>query len=102
LYVVVRAGGKQFRVEEGQTITVDGRLEPGTTVELETLAFADGDAVRLGSPRVDGVSVTGEVIGSRKGPKIDILRYKSKVRHRKRMGYRPERTDIRIMKISVS
>ncbi len=100
MYAVVRAGGKQFRIEEGQTITVDRlRAEPGATVELEVLALGDGDAVRVGTPVLDGLSVTAEVVGHRAGEKVDVLRYKSKVRYRKRSGYRRQLTELRVTKL---
>lgn len=103
MYAVVRAGGKQYRVAEGETISVPGvSAEKGSEIELDVLAFADDAGVRVGAPRVDGVSVKAEVTGSRKGEKIDVLRYKSKVRHRKRRGHRQTLTDIRVTKIDVT
>jgi large subunit ribosomal protein L21 len=103
LYAVVRAGGKQYRVAEGETITVAGlAAAKGSQIELDVVAFADDDGVRVGVPRVDGVTVTGEVTGGRRGEKIDVLRYKSKVRHRKRRGHRQALTDVRVTKIDVS
>jgi large subunit ribosomal protein L21 len=103
LYAVVRAGGRQFRVAEGETISVPGLAgEKGSQLELDVIAFADDEGVRVGVPRVEGVTVTAEVTGARKGEKIDVLRYKSKVRHRKRRGHRQSLTDIRVTKIDVS
>lgn len=101
MYAVVRAGGKQYRVEEGQTITVDRvSAAPGETVDLEVLALADGEALRVGTPIVSGARVTAEVVSERKGRKVDVLRYKSKVRYRKRTGFRAMLTDLRVTKIS--
>jgi large subunit ribosomal protein L21 len=103
LYAVVRAGGKQYRVAEGETISVAGlAAEKGSALELDVVAFADDDGVRVGAPRLEGVRVTAEVTGSRKGEKIDVLRYKSKVRHRKRRGHRQGLTDIRVTKIDAN
>lgn len=104
MYAVVRAGGKQYRVTEGETISVPGlaATEKGSALELEVIGFADDQGVRIGTPRLAGVSVTAEVTGSRKGEKIDILRYKSKVRHRKRRGHRQLLTNIRVTKIDVT
>jgi large subunit ribosomal protein L21 len=101
VYAVVRTGGKQYRVEEGQTITVD-RLSagPGENVDLEVLALADGDSLEVGTPVLSGARVTAEVLSERKGRKVDVLRYKSKVRYRKRTGFRPILTDLRVTKIS--
>ena len=103
MYAVVRAGGKQYRVEEGQGIIVPGlALAPGEQLDLEVLAYADDAGVRVGSPRVDGVSVTAEVGQVRKGDKIDVLRYRNKVRHRKRRGHRQALVELRVTKISAS
>jgi large subunit ribosomal protein L21 len=101
VYAVVRAAGRQFRVEEGQAIVVPGLdAEPGKQLDLEVLAYADDSGVRVGTPRVEGVTVTAEVAGSRKGRKLDVLRYKSKVRHRKRRGHRQGLVELRVTKIS--
>jgi large subunit ribosomal protein L21 len=103
VYAVIRAGGRQFRVSEGETLSVPGlTAEKGSSLELDVIAFADDDGVRVGAPRVDGVTVTAEVVGSRKGEKIDVLRYKSKVRHRKMRGHRQALTDLRVTKIDVN
>jgi large subunit ribosomal protein L21 len=103
LYVVVRAGGKQFRVAEGETISVPGlTAEKGAELKLDVLAFADDGGVRVGTPRVDGVTVTAEVTGLRKGDKIDVLKYKNKVRYRKRQGHRQSLVDLRVTKIAVA
>jgi large subunit ribosomal protein L21 len=96
LQAVVRSGGKQYRVEEGQTVTVD-RLqgEPGTTVTLnDVLLFADGDTLRAG-----GATVTAEIVGHEKGDKIKVFKYKNKTRYRKLSGQRAHSTKIRITKI---
>jgi large subunit ribosomal protein L21 len=93
---VVRSGGKQYRVEEGQTVTVD-RLqgEPGTTVTLnDVLLFADGDTLTAG-----GATVTAEIVGHEKGDKIKVFKYKNKTRYRKLSGQRSHSTKIRITKI---
>ncbi len=101
MYAVVRAGGRQFRVEEGQALVVPGlAAEPGATLDLEVLAYADDSGVRVGTPRVEGVTVTAEVAGARRGQKVDVLRYKSKVRHRKRRGHRQRLIELRVTKIS--
>ncbi len=103
MYAVVRAGGKQYRVEEGQAIVVPGlAAEPGREIELDVLAYADDSGVRVGTPRVDGVTVTAQVAAARKGEKIDVLRYKSKVRHRKRRGHRQKLVELRVTKISAT
>lgn len=98
MQAVVRSGGKQYRVEEGSVVTVD-RLagEPGGIVTLDDVLFtADGDGVRMGR-----ATVTAEIVGHEKGAKIDVLKYKNKVRYRKRTGHRQVGTKIKITKIDV-
>lgn len=100
MYAIVRSSGKQYRIEEGQTINVDRlALEPGQSVELEVLALSDGERVAVGTPVLEGVTVTAEVAAHRAAEKIDVLRYKSKVRHRKRMGHRRLTTELRVTKL---
>lgn len=101
MYAVVRAGGKQYRVEEGQAIVVPGlAVETGEQLDLEVLAFSDDSGVRVGTPTLDGVTVTAEVGQPRKGDKIEVLRYKSKVRHRKSRGHRQQLVELRVTKIT--
>ena len=101
MYAVVRAGGKQYRVEEGSVLTVDRlQAEPGSTVTLEdVLLVADGDRLIPGAPLVPGARVMAEVVAQTKGEKIRVLKYKNKVRYRKVSGSRPLQTRLRITKI---
>ena len=99
MQAVVRSGGKQYRVEEGQTVTV-GRLlgEPGTTVTLDdVLLVADGDTLAAG-----GATVTAQIVGHEKGDKIKVLKYKNKTRYRKLSGQRSHGTKIKITQIAKS
>jgi large subunit ribosomal protein L21 len=98
MQVVVRSGGKQYRVEEGSVVTVD-RLagEPGGTVTLEdVLLIADGDRMEAGP---GGAKVTAEIVEQTKGDKIKVLKYKNKVRYRKLSGQRQLGTKLKIVKI---
>jgi len=97
MQAVVRSGGKQYRVEEGATVTVD-RLqgEPGTTVTLnDVLFYSDGDDATAGK----GTTITAEIVGHDKGDKIKVLKYKNKVRYRKLSGQRALTTQLKVTKI---
>jgi large subunit ribosomal protein L21 len=97
----VISGGKQYRVAPGDRILVD-RLagEPGSELTLDrVLMLADGDEVKIGQPTVEGATVLARVIGPAKGPKIDILRYKSKKRVRVHRGARAGLTAIEILQV---
>jgi large subunit ribosomal protein L21 len=101
VYVVVRSGGKQYRVEEGSVLTV-GKLagKAGDKVTLDDLLFVgDHEAMKLGSKELKGGRVTAEIVSHDKGPKIDVVRYKNKTRQKKTKGHRQEQTTLRIMKI---
>ena len=95
------SGGKQYRVAPGDRILVD-RLsgDPGAELTLDrVLMLADGDEVKIGQPAVEGATVLARVIGPAKGPKIDVLRYKSKKRVRVHRGARAGLTAIEILQV---
>ena len=102
-YAVVRTGSKQYTVREGATLQVE-RLpgEPGASVELaEVLMVADGDAVTVGTPTVPGARVVAEIVEHGKGEKIHVLKYKNKIRYRKRTGHRQQYTRLHVKQISI-
>ena len=101
-YAVVESGGKQYRVAEGDTIRVESIDESdGGQVEIGDVRMIsrDGEVV-LGSPTVEGASVTAEVMGHGKGRKVVVFKYKSKVRYRRRKGHRQQYTDLKVTGIS--
>jgi large subunit ribosomal protein L21 len=101
IYAIIKTGGKQYRVNPGQTIDVE-RLDvaEGNTVELDkVLLIADGDQVTIGTPTVDGAKVVATSKGSGKGKKVIVFKYKPKVRYRKKTGHRQQYTRLVIDKI---
>jgi large subunit ribosomal protein L21 len=101
IYAIIETGGKQYRVSPGQTIDVE-RLDvaEGDTVELDrVLLIADGDQVTVGTPNLDGAKVVATSQGEGKGEKIIVLKYKPKVRYRKKTGHRQRYTRLVIDKI---
>ncbi len=101
LYAVVRSGGKQYRVEEGSLVSVSKLAgAAGDKITLGDILFiADGESVKVGPAALKGATVTAEIVGHGKGPKIDVLRYKNKTRQRKTKGHRQDETTLRITKI---
>jgi large subunit ribosomal protein L21 len=99
VYAVIATGGKQYRVEPGQQITVE-RLdgEPGDSVELQAVLVVDDGEVTTGSA-LDGRHVTATIVGHDKAPRIRVFTYKNKSRQHKRRGHRQHRTSVRIDKI---
>ena len=101
MYAIVKAGGRQEKVEVGDTVTVD-RMEAavGATVSFPALLLVDGATVTTDSAALAAIKVTGEVLEETKGPKIDILRYKNKTGHRRRQGFRAKLTRVKITAIN--
>jgi large subunit ribosomal protein L21 len=98
VFAIIRTGGKQYRVEPGQLISVE-RLpyEVGHEVEIDdVLLVSDDESVRVGSPVVEGARVRATVVAQERGPKILVFKYKSKKRYRRRSGHRQELTRLRI------
>jgi large subunit ribosomal protein L21 len=99
MFAIVRTGGKQYRVAEGDVVRVEKlAAEAGETVELPVLLLG-GDEVKVGTPTVDGARVQAEVIGHGRGPKIDIYKFKAKNNYRRHRGHRQPYTDVRVTKI---
>ncbi len=102
-YAVIKTGGKQYRVEEGQTLLVE-RLpdDVGATVSLEPLLLAgSGDPVFEGDG-LKAASVQAEVVAHERGPKLRVFKFKPKRGYKRRTGHRQELTRIRITKIGSS
>jgi large subunit ribosomal protein L21 len=102
MYAIFADGGRQYRVEEGQELTIAFRDVPtGEKVSFESvLAVGGGDAVKLGSPMVSGASVTAEVLGPENGPKINIRKLRRRKNFRKQTGHRAMYTRVRISSIA--
>jgi len=103
LYAIIRSGGKQLRVEPGQTVNIE-RLpaEVGTSIDLnEVLMFVGDGEPLIGQPMVSGAKVRARVVAQGKGRKILVFRYKAKKNVRKRQGHRQPFTTIRIEGIDI-
>ncbi|WP_331272702.1 50S ribosomal protein L21 [Motilibacter deserti] len=97
MYAIVRAGGRQEKVAVGDYVVLDRVAgEPGSTFQLKPLLLVDGDTVTSDAAALANVTVTAEVLDHRKGPKIDILKYKNKTGYRVRGGFRSSLTQVRV------
>ena len=96
MYAIIRTGGRQYRVEEKQRVQVEKiEAEPGSTVDLtEVLALGGDGGTRLGTPLVDGATVTARVVRQFKGPKINGFTYKPKKHQSRRYGHRQQLTEL--------
>ncbi len=101
IYAIIETGGKQYRVSPGQVVDVDRlNVAEGDTVELDkVLLIADDDRVTVGTPTVGGAKVIATSQGEGKAKKIIVLKYKPKVRYRKKTGHRQFYTRLAIDKI---
>ena len=96
MYAVIEAGGKQYRVQEGDVITVEKiKAEVGETVTFNTLLISAEGEVKVGAPYLNEV-VTGTVVEHGKGQKVIIFKYKAKKDYRKKQGHRQPYTMVKI------
>jgi large subunit ribosomal protein L21 len=102
MYAVIKTGGKQYRVSEGDLLTVELLdTEAGATVTFnEVLLVAKDGDIRVGRPFLENVTVTGEVINLDKGPKITIFKHKRRKGFRKKTGHRQPVVNLKIKEIS--
>jgi len=103
MYAVIKTGGKQYKVSEGETLKIEKlEVEPGKKVTFnEVLMIADGENVQVGSPIVEKASVEAMVISQGKGKKVNILKFKRRKHSMKQQGHRQLFTEIQIGKIKV-
>ena len=98
MYAVIKTGGKQYRVEEGDLLKVE-KIETGTgeTIEFDqVLLVADGDKVSVGQPLVDGAKVTAEVVEQGRHKKVKIIKFRRRKHSRKQQGHRQWFTEVKI------
>ncbi|HEV8056536.1 MAG TPA: 50S ribosomal protein L21 [Nocardioidaceae bacterium] len=101
MYAIVRSGGQQQKVAVGDVIEIDKvATEVGESLELPAVLVVDGGTVTSDSDALSKVSVTAEVLGATKGPKITIMKYKNKTGYRKRQGHRQHYTQVKVTGIS--
>ncbi|MEK7472859.1 MAG: 50S ribosomal protein L21 [Patescibacteria group bacterium] len=99
-FAVIRIGGKQYRVTEGEEILVD-KLSDLKKITPEVLLFVDGDKVEVGTPVLTKIKVKIKVITEvEKGEKIRVFKYKAKSRERRHVGFRAQFTRLLVEKIS--
>lgn len=102
MYAVIRTGGKQYRVEQGDTLRVeklDG--DKGKTIEFtDVLLVADGDNVKVGAPTVAGAKVRAEIVAQEKGEKLVVFKFRRRKGYRKKTGHRQRYTALKITEIS--
>ena len=101
MYAIVKTGGKQYKVAEGDVIEVEKIVgAPGDEVSLSAVLLVDGDTLVTDASQLAGVAVTAEVVAHTKGPKIRIHKFKNKTGYHKRQGHRQPLTQVKVTGIS--
>lgn len=102
MYAVIKTGGKQYRVTQGQVLRVEKlEQEVGSSIELaDVLMVADGDAIKVGSPVVENSMVTATIKGHGREKKVNILKFRRRKHHMKRQGHRQYYTELEITGIN--
>jgi large subunit ribosomal protein L21 len=102
-YAIIRTGGRQYRVAEGDTIDVDLlEVEPGKTATFgDVLLHADGDTLTHGNPLIAGAKVTAEVLEQRKDKKVIAFKFKRRKGYHRTVGHRRKLTRVKIKSLGV-
>lgn len=102
MYAVIKTGGRQYRVMQGETLRVEKiDAEVGDKVKFdEVLLVGSGDGVTLGTPNVAGASVAATVKAHGRGDKVRIIKFRRRKHHQKQMGHRQHYTEVEINSIS--
>ncbi len=101
MYAVIKTGGKQYRITQGESLKVETlEAEVGATISFEeVLMVGDGDAVSVGAPTVAGAIVRAEVVGHGRGDKIRIIKHRRRKHYHKEQGHRQNYTALTITEI---
>ena len=102
MYAVIKTGGKQYRVQQGDVIFVekiDSQANDAVTFE-EVLLVGDGEQTKVGAPVVEGAKVEGKVLAQVKSKKVVVYKYKAKKNERKKQGHRQPYTKVEITAIN--
>ena len=101
MYAIIKTGGKQYKVAEGDTIFVEKLdAQVDDTYTFNTVLAIGGDEVKVGNPVVEGATVTAKVLRQAKSKKIIVFKYKPKKTYRRKQGHRQPYTKLQIEKIN--
>lgn len=101
MYAIIKTGGKQYRVKQGDIIDVELlKVSPEEAVEFKEVLFIhDGKAPKIGLPNIENCMVRGEYIGEEKGPKVVAYKYKRRKNYHRKVGHRQKYSRIKITEI---
>lgn len=101
MFAIIDIGSKQYKVRKGDRLSVDKLAGEGGKILVfdRVLLLSDGQKTKIGTPTVKGAKVTAKILAQKKGTKIDVRRFKSKVRQRRHIGFRPQVTELEILAV---
>lgn len=100
MYAIIAAGGRQYRVSQGDVIYIDKVNQETDSVLSFDVLMIGGETVKIGNPTVEGAKVEGKVLGQVKGQKVRIYKYKSKKNYHRRAGHRQPYTKVEITAVN--
>ena len=101
MYAIIATGGKQYKVSEGDIITIEKLgIEAGEKVTFDQVLAVSGDDLKIGNPTVDGATVDATVVKEGRGKKVIVYKYKRKTGYHKKNGHRQPYTQVKIEKIN--
>lgn len=101
MYAIVKTGGKQYKVAEGDLVKVEKiEGEPGSSVALTPVLLVDGATVTSQKEELEKISVNAEIVEQTKGPKVEILKYRNKTGYKVRQGHRQKLSVLKITGIN--
>lgn len=102
MYAVIKTGGKQYRVAEGQKLRVEKLAgNAGDKITFDEVLLVGGDTPKIGQPLVKGASVAAEIVGQDRGKKIVVFKFKRRKNYRRKNGHRQPYTELKITGISL-
>jgi len=101
MYAIVKTGGKQYRVQEGQSLLVE-KLPDADSLDLQPLLYVDGSTVVDAAEDLARVTVSARVVGQERGPKLRVVKFKPKRGYKRRTGHRQDLTRIEVTGISLA
>lgn len=100
MYAIIKTGGKQYRVTEGDTLRVEKLNVEGTDVTFDQVLLVGGDEVKIGAPLVEGASVSAEILRQGRAKKIIVFKKKRRKGYHKKQGHRQAFTEVKITGIN--
>ena len=101
MYAIIATGGKQYKVSEGDIITIEKLgAAAGESVVFDQVLVVRGDDVKVGNPTVEGANFAATVVSESKGKKVIVYKYKRKTGYHKKNGHRQQYTEVKIEKIN--